>query len=142
VVLGASALLVTLVVAGGSLARQGIADYYRSRAQSQLDSGHPTQALEEVDRSLAVDSDSVQSYYLKAAALARFDQAGPATAALDVAVVREPGNFVTWALLGDLAVRERMFATAKRDYERAHQLNPRDETLRALARDPRTAFLR
>ncbi len=140
VALGASALLVTLVVAGGSLARQGIADYYRSRAQSRLESGHPTQALEEVDRSLDIDSDSVESYYVKAAALARFDQAGGAISALDVALAREPGNFVTWALLGDLAVRERMFAKARRDYERAHQLNPREETLRALARDPATAF--
>ncbi len=138
--LGASAVLVTLVVAGASLARQGVGDYYRSRAQSELDTGHATEALQEVDRSLDIDSDSVESYYLKAAALAHFDQAGAATAALDVALAREPGNFVTWTLLGDLAVRERMFALAKRDYERAHQLNPRDETLRALAIDPRSAL--
>jgi UDP-GlcNAc:undecaprenyl-phosphate GlcNAc-1-phosphate transferase len=137
--LGASALLVTLVVAGASLARQGLADYYRSRAQSLLDD-QPASALKEIDRSLDIDSDSVQSYYIKAAALARFDQAGPATSALDGALAREPGNFVTWALLGDLAVRERMFAQAKRDYDRAHQLNPRDETLRSLALDPRAAF--
>ncbi len=137
--LGASALLVTLVIAGGSLARQGLADYYRSRAQSQLD-GHPAAALKEIDRSLDIDSDSVQSYYIKAAALARFDQSAPATSALDVALAREPGNFVTWALLGDLAVRERRFAEARRDYDRAHQLDPRDETIRALALDSRTAL--
>jgi len=137
--LGASALLATLVVAGASLAREGLADYYRSRAQSRLDA-HPAAALKEVDRSLDIDSDSVQSYYIKAAALARFDQAGPAASALDAALAREPGNFVTWALLGDLAVRERLFAQARRDYQRAHQLNPLDETLRALALDPRTAL--
>jgi UDP-GlcNAc:undecaprenyl-phosphate/decaprenyl-phosphate GlcNAc-1-phosphate transferase len=137
--LGASALLATLVIAGGSLARQGLADHYRARAQSQLD-GHPAAALKEIDRSLDIDSDSVQSYYIKAAALARFDQAAPATAALDVALAREPGNFVTWALLGDLAVRERRFAEARQDYDRAHQLNPRDETLRALALDSHDAL--
>jgi UDP-GlcNAc:undecaprenyl-phosphate GlcNAc-1-phosphate transferase len=137
--LGASALLVTLVVAGASLAREGLSDYYRSRAQSLLDR-QPASALKEIDRSLDVDSDSAQSYYVKAAALARFDEAAPATAALDVALAHEPGNFVTWALLGDLAVRERDFALAKSDYVHAHRLNPREETLRELARNPRAAF--
>jgi hypothetical protein len=137
--LGAAAVIVILIVTGASLSRQGLADLYRSRAQSEL-AGHPAQALADADRSLDIDSDSAQSYYIKAAALARFDQAAPATSALDAALAREPRNFVTWALLGDLAVRERMFAHAKRDYDRAHQLNPKDETLRALALDPRTAF--
>jgi tetratricopeptide (TPR) repeat protein len=137
--LGASALLVTLVVAGASLARQGLDDYYRSRAQSLLDR-QPVSALKEIDRSLDIDSDSVQSYYIKAAALARFGQAAPATSALDAALAREPRNFVTWVLLGDLAVRERMFAEARRDYDRAHHLNPRDESILALAHDPRAAL--
>jgi UDP-GlcNAc:undecaprenyl-phosphate/decaprenyl-phosphate GlcNAc-1-phosphate transferase len=139
VALGASALLVTLVVAGASLARQGVADYYRARAQSRLDSGHAAAALTEADRSLDIDSDSVESYYVKAAALARFDQAALATSALDVALAREPGSFVTWTLLGDLAVRQGLFARARQDYERAHQLNPKDETILALATDPRKA---
>lgn len=133
--LGASALLVTLVVAGASLARQGLADYYRSRAQSLLDD-RPASALKEIDRSLDIDSDSVQSYYIKSAALARFDQAAQATSALEAALAHEPRNFVTWALLGDLAVRERRFAEATRDYDHAHNLNPRDESILAAARDP------
>jgi tetratricopeptide (TPR) repeat protein len=137
--LGAAAVIVTLIVTGASLSRQGLADLYRSRAQSELAS-RPAEALADADRSLDIDSDSTQSYYIKAAALARFDQAAPATAALDGALAREPGNFVTWALLGDLAVRERMFPQAKRDYDRAHQLDPKDETFRALALDPRAAF--
>jgi cytochrome c-type biogenesis protein CcmH/NrfG len=49
---------------------------------------------------------------------------------------------VTWALLGDLAVRERRFAEATRDYNRAHDLNPRDESILAAARDPGAAFER
>jgi tetratricopeptide (TPR) repeat protein len=137
--LGASALVVTLIVAGASLSRQGLADLYRSRAEGELNA-HPAAALKNIDRSLDIDSDSVESYYVKAAALARFDEAAPAAAALDVALAREPGNFVTWALLGDLAVRERNFALAKEDYVRAHRLNPREETLRELARDPRAAL--
>lgn len=134
--LAASTVMVTLVVAGASLSRQGLSDLYRTRAQNELAS-HPAAALTNVNRSLGIDGDSVQSYYIKAAALARFNDAAAATDALDVALTREPGNFVTWALFGDLAVRERSFAQARRDYARAHQLNPHDETLRVVAVNPR-----
>jgi UDP-GlcNAc:undecaprenyl-phosphate/decaprenyl-phosphate GlcNAc-1-phosphate transferase len=138
--LGTSAVVVTLVVAGASLSRQGLADLFRARAQSDLDA-HPAAALADANRSLNIDSDAVQTYYVKAAALARFDQASAAEAALRRALAREPDNFVTWALLGDIAVRERRLETAKRDYVRAHQLNPRNETLSELAVVP-TAKLR
>ena len=89
-----------------------------------------------MNRSLEIDSDSTQSYYLQAAALARFDQARAAEAALARALVREPRNFVTWTLLGDISVRQRMLGPAKRDYARAHELNPRDATVRELSLDP------
>jgi tetratricopeptide (TPR) repeat protein len=137
--LGLSALLATLVVAGASLSRQGLADIYRARAQHELDT-HPATALTEVNRSLDIDSDAVETFYIKAAALARFDQATAAEAALGEALAREPNNFVTWALLGDIAVRESRFAVAKRDYGRAHQLNPRNSTLAELAVDPSSSL--
>jgi len=135
--LGAAAVMVTLIVTGASLVRQGLADHYRSRAQSELAS-HPAAALTDANRSLEIDADSVQSYYLKAAALAHFDQAAPAEASLRAALAHEPDNFVTWTLLGDIAQRERRLAAARLDYTRAHQLNPRDATLGALAHPPHT----
>jgi O-antigen ligase len=134
-VLGACAVIVTLIVAGASLSRQGIADIYRSRAQSELAS-NPGAALTDVNRSLDIDSDVVQSYYVKAAALARVDEASTAEAALGRALELEPGNFVTWALLGDIATREHRPTAARRYYLRAHLLNPRDEALRELALGP------
>jgi tetratricopeptide (TPR) repeat protein len=134
-VLGGCAVIVTLIVAGASLSRQGIADIYRSRAQSELAS-NPGAALTDVNRSLDIDSDVVQSYYVKAAALARFDEASTAEAALDSALELEPGNFVTWALLGDIATREHRPTAARRYYLRAHLLNPRDGALRELALGP------
>jgi UDP-GlcNAc:undecaprenyl-phosphate GlcNAc-1-phosphate transferase len=136
---GASAVIVTLIVAGGSLSRQGLADLYRSRAQSELDA-RPAAALIDANRSLDIDSDAVQTYYVKAAALARFDQAPAAEAALRKALAEEPENFATWALLGDIAVRERKLGAAKRDYVRAHVLNPRNSTLRELALNSRAAL--
>ena len=135
--LGASAVLVTLVVAGASLSRQGLAEIYRSRAQHELDA-HPAAAITDANRSLNIDSDAMETYYVKAAALARFDQASAAQTILRQALGHEPNNFVTWTLLGDISLRERRIAAAKRDYERAHELNPREITLRALAANPST----
>jgi UDP-GlcNAc:undecaprenyl-phosphate GlcNAc-1-phosphate transferase len=137
--LGASAILVTLVVAGASLSRQGLADIYRTRAQQELEA-HPAAAIADANRSLDIDSDAVETYYVKAAALARFDQAAAARAVLRQALQHEKNNFVTWTLLGDISLRQRQIAAAKRDYETAHELNPRDTTLRALAADPSTSL--
>jgi hypothetical protein len=133
--LGASAVLVTLVVAGASLSRQGLAYIYRTRAQNELEA-HPAAAITDANRSLDIDSDAVETYYVKAAVLARFDQAAAARVVLKRALEREPNNFVTWTLLGDIAVREQDLSEARHDYVRAHQLNPRDVGLRALAANP------
>jgi UDP-GlcNAc:undecaprenyl-phosphate/decaprenyl-phosphate GlcNAc-1-phosphate transferase len=132
---GASALIIALIVAGASLSRQGLADVYRSRAQGEIAS-NPLAALSDADRSLEIDASSMQSYYLKAAALARFDQGRAAEAALNAALRREPGNFVTWVLLGDIEVRRHELAAASRHYRRAHRLNPRDGDIAQLARAP------
>jgi UDP-GlcNAc:undecaprenyl-phosphate GlcNAc-1-phosphate transferase len=137
--LGASAVLVTLVVAGGSLSRQGLADLYRARAQHEL-SAHPAAAIADANRSLDIDSDAVETYYVKAAALARFDQAASAEAVLRRSLEQEPNNFVTWTLLGDIAVRERRLQVARRDYDRAHMLNPRNPTLTDPSADPAAAL--
>ena len=137
--LGASAVLITLVVAGASLSRQGLADLYRTRAQHELEA-HPATAITDANRSLDIDSDAVETYYVKAAALARFDQAASAQAVLRRSLEQEPNNFVTWTLLGDIAVRERRIGVAKRDYNSAHELNPRNVTLRELAANPSTGL--
>jgi hypothetical protein len=133
--LGAAAIVAALIVAGASLSRQGLADLYRSRAQREL-TARPLAALNDIDRSLEIEADPVQAYYVKAAALARFNQSGAAEAALLRAARIEPGNFVTWVLLGDIAVRENHFTTARRRYRRAHQLNPRDIVIARFALAP------
>ncbi len=137
--LGASAVVVALIVAGASLSRQGLADLFRSRAQSELPRDRAA-ALDDVNRSLDIDADSVESYYLKAAALARFDQAAAAEASLASALRREPENFVTWVLLGDVAARQGRFHQAKTFYARAHALNPLNATLSRLAVNPRAGL--
>jgi UDP-GlcNAc:undecaprenyl-phosphate GlcNAc-1-phosphate transferase len=139
IALGIAAMVIALIAAGASLSRQGLAEVFLTRAEGELQS-HPAAALTDANRALDFDSEATHSYYVKAAALARFDQAAAAEAALGKALAREPRNFVTWALLGDIAVRERAFTRAQRDYGRAHALNPRNATLAALARNPGAAL--
>jgi O-Antigen ligase len=132
VALGVAAVVITLIATGASLSRQGLAQVFSSRAQREL-TRNPAAALTDANRSLNIDADSTRTYYIKAAAQARFDLAGAAEATLLRALAREPDNFVTWALLGDVAVRERRSAVARLDYLRAHELNPRNQTLAELA---------
>ena len=126
------AMLVTLIAAGASLSRQGLAQLYRTRAEHEL-ARHPADALADANRSLSIDADASTTYYAKAAALARYDQAAPAEAALRASLAREPGNFVTWALLGDVSERLGRNSLARSYYARAHALNPRDAGLARLA---------
>jgi O-Antigen ligase/Tetratricopeptide repeat len=137
-VVGAALAGLALVVAGGSLSRQGLADYFQQRAENKL-ADDPLQAIREANRALRLDSENPDTYYVKAAALARFNQADPARNALQQALAKEPDNFVTWTLLGDLAVRRGRFAEAQRNYRRALALNPEDAGLKLLARNPRSA---
>jgi tetratricopeptide (TPR) repeat protein len=128
-----------LVVSAASLSRQGLAAIFRERADSAL-AERPADAIREANRSLRLDAENPRTYYVKAAALARFDQAEPARQTLLQALEREPDEFVTWTLLGDLAVRRGQFEEASRNYRRASALNPFDSTLRELARDPQGAL--
>ena len=138
VIAGAALAALALVVAGGSLSRQGLADYFQQRAENAL-ANDPLQAIREANRSLRLDSENPDTYYIKAAALARFNQADPAKATLGQALAKEPDNFVTWTLLGDLAVRRGRYREAQRNYRRALALNPGDAGLKALAENPRDA---
>ncbi|GAC1439011.1 MAG: hypothetical protein NVSMB51_16130 [Solirubrobacteraceae bacterium] len=124
-----------LVLAALSLTRQGIADALDSRARSEL-AAHPANALRDANSSLRLDPYKVEGYYTKAAALARFGQARPAEATLLAASREEPNNFVTWVLLGDVAVRTGHLNAAKSYYARASALDPLEPGLALLASNP------
>jgi hypothetical protein len=113
------------------IGRPTLALHLQSEARAEA-SAQPLQALDKVGESLSLNPDAVESYYLKASALARLDAYAPARAALLEAIDREPHNYVSWALLGDLATRHGDIAAAMRAYRRAASLNPRDHELRAL----------
>ncbi len=129
---------VAITIAALSLSRQGLSELYVTRAQDAL-ADDPARSLTEANRALRLDHEAIAAYYAKAAALARFGEGDAARAVLLDATRREPRNFVTWALLGDLAVRRGEPGEAQSDYRRAAELNPRDAGLAKLAADPRAA---
>ncbi len=128
-------LAVAVALAGISLTRQGLAEHFRRAAQADL-AVRPADALENANRSLRLDPEAVGTYYVKAAAFARYAEVEAARATLREAAEKEPSDFVTWTLLGDLAVREGRLEDARALYGRASALNPRDVGLRELQRDP------
>jgi UDP-GlcNAc:undecaprenyl-phosphate GlcNAc-1-phosphate transferase len=127
-----SATAIVLALAATSLTRQGLADRFRAQAQDDLASS-PKSAIDWANRSLRLDSDAPTTYYVKAAALARFGAARPAEQVLQEAIRREPGNFLSYALLGDLYTREKRFGLASEAYRSALAQNPREPDLIELA---------
>jgi UDP-GlcNAc:undecaprenyl-phosphate GlcNAc-1-phosphate transferase len=123
---------ILLALAATSLTRQGLADRFRAEAQQHLASS-PKSAIDWANRSLRLDGDAPATYYVKAAALARFGAARPAERVIEEAIRREPGNFLTYALLGDLYTREKRLGLATQAYRAALAQNPREPDLIELA---------
>jgi UDP-GlcNAc:undecaprenyl-phosphate GlcNAc-1-phosphate transferase len=136
----AAAVALPVAIAGVSLSRQVLAQHYRGEAQHDLAQKRAHDALADADRALRLDSRDLETYYAKAAAFARLGDADSARRTLEEARRREPGDFLTYALLGDLSVRLRNFTVAQTYYRQALARNPRDPSLQALARDPRVAI--
>jgi UDP-GlcNAc:undecaprenyl-phosphate GlcNAc-1-phosphate transferase len=134
----AVAVAFVLVLGGASLTRQGLAEYYRQRALEALPT-RPAEALRRAEESLRLNGDALPTYYVKAAAQARFNRGAEAMRTLLRAGAKEPSDFVTWTLLGDLAIRRGNRQLAGRYYAHASRLNPRDPALAALAADPSSA---
>lgn len=129
--LGTAFALVLAVTAIVFIGRPTLAEQLRTEAQDEL-SSRPVAALDTVEESLSLNPAAVQTYYVKAAALARLGAYLPAKATLAEAIRREPHNYVSWALLGDLATRRGDISAALRAYGRAASLNPRDPELELL----------
>lgn len=133
--LATAGLLALAVGAIVFVGRPTLAQYLLDDARDEVDT-KPAAALTRVDESLSLNPDSLQAYYTKAAALARLGAYRPARRVLAEAIEREPHNYVSWALLGDLTTRRGDYAAARRAYRRASALNPRDRELRALRSRP------
>jgi predicted Zn-dependent protease len=129
------------VIGGASLTRSGISQFYLDRASAEL-AANPAAALTDANRALRFDGADLAGYYVRAAALARFDDARGARVALLQATAEQPSSYVTWTLLGDLEVRTGDIPLARRYYRIAHRLDPKDPTLEVLVADPGAALRR
>ncbi len=127
---------VVIAIAAVSLSRQGLSQLYVQRAQDAL-GRDPERTLAEANRALSIDREAIAAYYAKAAALARFGDGDAAEQVLLDAARREPQDFVTWVLLGDLSVRRGELRAARSAYGRAARLNPRQPGLAELTADAR-----
>ena len=132
-VVGAAVLSGLALVLTLSLARQYVGEWHRENGQSVLVED-PREALRDSYKSLDFNAEAPQTFYLQAAAFARLNDSMRAKASLLDAAEREPLNFVTWALLGDLSIRLNQPLLAIRYYRRAHRLNPLDPALARHAR--------
>jgi hypothetical protein len=133
------AVALVLTVAAVSLTRQTMTERYVDSARGALPTD-PAIALRDADRALRLDPELMSAYYVKAAALARFGEGDAADATLRAALGKEPGEYVTWALLGDLAARRGDIEGARKAYREAQRLNPREPSLPPLIDDPRLAL--
>jgi hypothetical protein len=119
------------VIAVASLGVLFLAERYRLDARDQVRSD-PAAALERGRDAFELNNQSVPTLYTIAAAQARLNRYSDARSTLERAEELEPSNWVTPALIGDLAVRVRDFELAAASYGRAAALNPRNAELKDL----------
>ena len=124
-----------------TVGRLALAERYRVEASDALQTD-PARAFEKAEDSLGLNAASLPTYYIKAAAYARFNRSGDARRTLEYAASLEPHDFVPWVLMGDLSVRRGDIEAARTAYGRASKLNPQDAELIKLAADPREALKR
>jgi hypothetical protein len=114
---------VAIAAAAILIGRLTVAEYLRHDGWQMLGSD-PRGSIAAARQALRADPASVDAYYLEAAGYSRLDDYLRARASLLEAVRKEPRNFVTHALLGDLATRRGDRAGARRAYRQAALLNP------------------
>jgi tetratricopeptide (TPR) repeat protein len=126
--------LCALLSAVGALTvgRAALAHHYRTQAEERVTSD-PGGAIRKADESLGLNDESPDTYYVKSAAYARLGDFRRSLATLREAAEREPSNYVTYALMGDLATRRGDYVLSRESYLGAWERNPRDQILRDLA---------
>ena len=122
------AILLVVVAAAGA-GRLVLADRALQRAQD-VARKDPSAAITQANRSLDLLGEQLPALYVRAAALEQRGDAQGARATLGQAARLEPGNFIPYALLGDLAVSEGDDRRAITAYGEALERNPRNEVVR------------
>jgi O-Antigen ligase len=109
-----------------------LSDFYIREARDEQGKSASKQ-LSAAQTAADLDPVSVIPLYLQASALEAEGERSHARDVLQDALSKEPNNFVTLTLLGDLQVRDGEFDDAAGYYKKASDLNPRDTGLQQLA---------
>jgi tetratricopeptide (TPR) repeat protein len=128
--IGLAMPLLALAVSGGLLY---LSDTQLRLAREHKAEGEVAAQLEAAEAAENLSPTSVEALYLRASALETQGEEREARRALREALEREPGNFVTLALLGDLEVRAGNPEAARALYARAAEENPLDVGLAELS---------
>jgi hypothetical protein len=126
-------LAALLIAAAVSVIFLYLGDLYIRKARDEQSGGSPSAQLSAARTAAKYNPVSVIPLYLQASALEAEGNRAEARAKLQDALDKEPRNFVTLTLLGDLEVRDSKFVAAADYYQRASDLNPRDVGLQQLA---------
>jgi O-antigen ligase len=126
-------LAALLIAAAVSVIFLYLGDLYIRKARDEQSGGSPSAQLSAARTAAKYNPVSVIPLYLQASALEAEGNRAEARAKLQDALDKEPRNFVTLTLLGDLEVRDSKFGAAADYYQRASDLNPRDVGLQQLA---------
>ena len=122
--------LAVLALVAASVGRQYAANRYASSGAAEI-ARSPRQAIHTLETAESLDPYALTTFYSIASAYAALDDYAGARDTLLAAERLEPHNYVTPALLGDLATRRGDYRTAASEYARALALNPREPSLRA-----------
>jgi O-antigen ligase len=123
--------LAALALIAASVGRQYAASRYQASGAAKTQT-QPVAAIRTLQTAEQLDPYSLQTLYDIASAYASLDDYNDARAALLAALRREPDNYVTSALLGDLATRRGYYRVALADYSRAERLDPDDAEVQSL----------
>jgi hypothetical protein len=119
------------VLAAAVVALTFLSDTYVRRARATAD---PERRLADARTAQDLNPFAAAPRYLQAGALEQLGRVAEGRRALEEVLDLEPESFVTLGLLGDVEKRAGHEAAARRYYERALALNPRDTGLQQLAR--------
>ncbi len=123
--------LAALALVAASIGRQYAASRYATSGAAKAQT-QPLDAIRTLQTAEQLDPYSLQTLNNIASAYAALDDYADARAALLAAERREPRNYVTPALLGDLATRRGYYRVALADYSRARSLDPHDADMNSL----------
>jgi len=124
--LAAAALLASAAPAGAAMDAAARAEIQHQRGAHALRAGNPEEAIQYLDKALALEPDRIESLALKARALLEAGRAAEAEAVTQKLRKLRPNDYDATFLLALTAYRQQDWISAQRYLEEARSANPSD----------------